>query len=177
MLYVIDDNYYRKLDAIGFTVEHDDGRGHRIEEADAVLIGLSRTCKTPISMYLSCNFGLKVANIPIIPQTEMKDQLLSRLAAVDSKRIVGLMIQANELVRIREERAALLAGGPEAAGQLAEYHDIRTVRDELRFCRQLFYEQGWESIDVTRRAIEEITSELLDVLELPGEVIREVPPS
>ena len=67
ILQIVDDRYYKKVDAIGFTVEHDDGMGKFINEADVILLGLSRTCKTPISVYLACNFGLKAANIPIIP--------------------------------------------------------------------------------------------------------------
>jgi hypothetical protein len=66
ILQIISDRYYKKIDAIGFTVEHDDGRGQLIEQADVVLLGLSRTCKTPVSMYLACNYGLKVANIPVV---------------------------------------------------------------------------------------------------------------
>jgi regulator of PEP synthase PpsR (kinase-PPPase family) len=66
ILHVVDHKYYKKVDAIGYTVEHDDGGGGMIEEADIILLGLSRTCKTPISMYLACNFGIKVANIPIV---------------------------------------------------------------------------------------------------------------
>jgi hypothetical protein len=173
LLQIIDDSYYRKLDAIGFTVQHDDGQGHRIHEAEVVLIGLSRTCKTPISMYLACNYGYRVANIPIVPDENLKSSLLKRVEAANPKRIMGLMIQANELVRIREERAEVLMGSKDSASQLSQYHDISLVRGELRFCRQLFAEQNWDHVDVTRRAIEEVSSEVLRELGLSTEKIRE----
>ncbi len=166
LLQIIDDNYYRKLDAIGYTVEHDDGRGHRIEEADIVLLGLSRTCKTPISMYLACNFGLKVVNIPIIAESVYRTQLLHRTGKANEQRIIGLMIEANELARVREERAALLMGSKEEKQAIMPYHDIVQVRTELRFCRMLFAEQQWEVVDVTRRAIEEVGAEILDRLKI-----------
>lgn len=173
LLQIVDDNYYRKLDAIGYTVEHDDGRGHRIEEADLVLVGLSRTCKTPISMYLACNFGLKIANIPVIADSTFRHQMLNRLRAVPAGRIIGLMIQANELVRIREERAGLLVGDPARKHDLIAYHDVTQIRNELRFCRQLYAENSWESIDVTRRAIEEVGAEILQTLKIPVDNLRE----
>ena len=166
LLHIIDDNYYRKLDAIGYTVEHDDGRGHRIEEAEIVLVGLSRTCKTPISMYLACNFGLKVVNIPIIAEEVYRDQLLKRTAKANAQRVVGLMIDANELARVREERAALLMGSKDEKQTILPYHDIVQVRTELRFCRMLYSAQNWEVVDVTRRAIEEVSAEILDRLKI-----------
>lgn len=166
LLHIIDDNYYRKLDAIGYTVEHDDGRGHRIEEAEIVLVGLSRTCKTPISMYLACNFGLKVVNIPIIAEDVYREQLLKRTAKANAQRVVGLMIEANELARVREERAALLMGSKDEKQAILPYHDIVQVRSELRFCRMLYSEQNWEVVDVTRRAIEEVSAEILDRLKI-----------
>ncbi len=166
LLHIIDDNYYRKLDAIGYTVEHDDGRGHRIEEAEIVLVGLSRTCKTPISMYLACNFGLKVVNMPIIAEEVYRDQLLKRTAKANAQRVVGLMIDANELARVREERAALLMGSKDEKQTILPYHDIVQVRSELRFCRMLYSAQNWEVVDVTRRAIEEVSAEILDRLKI-----------
>ncbi len=173
LLQIVDDNYYRKLDAIGYTVEHDDGRGHRIEEADAVLVGLSRTCKTPISMYLACNFGLKVVNIPIIPDEHFKRALIQRVSYARPQIVVGLMISGNELMRVREERAELLMGDDSKKGQILPYHDINQIRNELRFCRMMYSEQGWEMVDVTRRAIEEIAVEILGILKIRVETPRD----
>ena len=98
LLQVIDDRYFRKVDSIGYTVEHDDGRGPALEEADAVLVGPSRTCKTPLSMYLSCNHGLKVANVPIIRDSALIDNLAHRLSAVpQGRRALTVAAQAAAL--------------------------------------------------------------------------------
>jgi regulator of PEP synthase PpsR (kinase-PPPase family) len=161
ILQVIDDSYYKKIDAIGFTVEHDDGRGQHIDEAEIVLVGLSRTCKTPIAMYLACNFGIRLANIPVIANEVMKQRLLGRLASVPKQKIIGLLMQADVLARIREERSLYLTGRVGAQENIQEYYDARIIRQELVFCRQLFDQQGWQIVDVTRRAIEEVSLEVL----------------
>jgi len=166
LLQIIDDRYYRRIDAIGYTVEHDDGRGYRTEEAELVLVGLSRSCKTPISMYIACNFGMKVVNIPIVPNERMKEQLLRRLSVVDSKIIFGMLMQPDELARAREERAQLLFPDDHGKGELHEYHDVREIRNELRFVRKLYTDENWKTIDVTKRAIEEIAEEILRELKL-----------
>jgi len=165
ILQVIGDSYYKKVDAIGFTVEHDDGRGMMLNDAEIVLVGLSRTCKTPISMYLACNFGVKVANIPVIAHDQMKENLLCRLEPVTREKIVGLIMQPDVLAKVREERSLYLAGAVESKGELQDYYDVRIIREELAFCRQLFDEQRWQTIDVTRRAIEEVSIELLAKIE------------
>lgn len=162
LLQIIDDKYYRKVDAIGYTVEHDDGRGALIDEADVVLVGLSRTCKTPISMYLACNHGLKVANIPIWREETIESNLVSRLAKLKRHRIFGLMMQPEVLAHVREERLLFLARTTPQQTQLREYYDLTEIREDLKFCRQLFNRREWDTIDVTRRAIEEISLEILD---------------
>ena len=161
LLQIIDDNYYHKVDAIGYTVEHDDGRGYRLPEADLVLVGLSRTCKTPISMYITCNYGLKVANIPIIPDEMIIKQLIERLAVVDSQIIFGLFMQPEALSRVRQNRIDLLSNEKTEKEKLQSYHDPEEIREEVRLCRRLFNQHGWESIDITRRAIEEVSKEIV----------------
>ncbi len=164
LLHVIDDRYYKKVDAIGYTVEHDDGRGQLIEEADVVLLGLSRTCKTPISMYLACNHGLKVANIPVVRDAVITQNLLSHVEAVPSRRIIGLVMQPEVLAHVREERSHLLATDAKSQAELQEYHDIREIGQEFRFCRDLYAVRKLQTIDVTKRAIEEISLEILEKL-------------
>jgi regulator of PEP synthase PpsR (kinase-PPPase family) len=164
ILQIIDDKYYKKVDAIGYTAEHDDGRGQLIEEADVVLLGLSRTCKTPISMYLACNFGIQVANIPIVPDATMEKNLLAKLAPLKQDIIFGLMMQPEVLVRVREERSLLLTRTMASQSEMEKYCDLKEIRSELRFCRDLFRKRGWQTIDVTRRAVEEISLEILDKL-------------
>jgi [pyruvate, water dikinase]-phosphate phosphotransferase / [pyruvate, water dikinase] kinase len=175
LLQIIDDRYYRRIDAIGYTVEHDDGRGYRTEEAELVLVGLSRTCKTPISMYIACNFGMKVVNIPIVPNERMKEQLLRRLSVVDSKIIFGVLMQADELARAREERAQLMFPDDHGKNELHEYHDVREIRNELRFVRKLYADEHWKSIDVTKRAIEEVAEEILRMLKLTTFKFEDMP--
>jgi [pyruvate, water dikinase]-phosphate phosphotransferase / [pyruvate, water dikinase] kinase len=163
ILQIIDDRYYKKVDAIGYTVEHDDGRGPMIQDADVVLVGLSRTCKTPISMFLSCNFGLKVANIPIVPDPTMERNFLARLEPVPRERIYGLIMQPEALTQAREERAFFLARTSTFQDDLQRYYDLRVIREELKFCHRLYDRKEWRTIDVTRRAIEEVSQEILQL--------------
>jgi len=166
LLQIIDDQYYHKVDSIGYTVEHDDGRGPVPEEADAVLVGPSRTCKTPISMYLSCNHGLKVANVPIIRDNAMIENLMNRLSQMPSGRIVGLLMQPEILARVREHRVEMLAKQNRYQVRLQGYCDIREVAGEFRYCRDLYVGKGWYTVDVTRRGIEEVSQEILELLDL-----------
>jgi len=161
ILHVVDDKYYKKVDAIGYTVEHDDGGGPMIEEADIILLGLSRTCKTPISMYLACNFGIKVANIPIVHDDIITDNIMRKLAPLKHENIFGLMMHPEVLSQAREERSLFLTRAASGHDQLHKYYDLVEVRKEFRFCRELFTQKGWPIIDVTRRAIEEISLEIL----------------
>jgi regulator of PEP synthase PpsR (kinase-PPPase family) len=166
LLQIIDDRYYRKIDSIGFTVEHDDGRGPNIQDADAVLVGPSRSCKTPISMYLACNHGLRVANIPIIRNDMMTQTVLARLQTVKRRCIIGLLMQPEILTRVREHRVTMLAKQERFQAQIDTYCDIREVASEFRFCRDLYVSQSWPSVDVTKRGIEEIALEIVDLLDL-----------
>jgi len=160
LLHIVDDSYYAKVDAIGFTVEHDDGLGHKVNEADLVIVGPSRTCKTPISMYIACNHGLKVANIPVFPHEDSKRQILSKVNGIHPCRVFGVTMRPEVLSQIREERSELLGGN--AGKEIIEsYHNVVSVQDEIEFFNRLCVQQGWEIINVTRRAIEEISTEIL----------------
>ncbi|MCP4583112.1 MAG: kinase/pyrophosphorylase [candidate division Zixibacteria bacterium] len=163
-LQIVNDNYYRKIDAIDYAVRHDDGRGDEIERADVVLLGISRTCKTPISMYLACNFGLNMANIPLVPDPTWVERVLRRLLCVKTRKIVGLIMQPDTLASIRESRSKILVGGSEQLGELMDYYDIRKVTQEFRFSTQLFEAHKWQVVDVTRRAIEEISIEIMEYI-------------
>jgi len=164
ILHVIDDRYYRKVDAIGYTVEHDDGLGGSIKDADIVLLGPSRTCKTPISMYLACNHGMNVANIPVIRGVTDEKELSQRMAPLKPKCIFGLLMLPDILARVREERSQFLTGAVVPGTELKEYCDLRDIRSELSFFRELCDRRHWRTIDVTRRAIEEISLEILEKL-------------
>jgi regulator of PEP synthase PpsR (kinase-PPPase family) len=164
ILQVVDDKYYKKVDAIGYTVQHDDGGGSFIAEADIVLLGLSRTCKTPISMYLACNFGLKVANIPVVHDEVITRNMLAKLVPMKQDTIFGLMMHPEVLAEAREERSQFLARTDTDQDEVRKYYDLDEIRREYRFCRELFEKKGWPMIDVTRRAIEEISMEILEQL-------------
>ncbi len=172
LLQIVDDRYYSKVDAIGFTVEHDDGLGHQIEDADLVLVGLSRTCKTPISMYLACNHGLKVANIPVIADEISSQRLIDRLERLPDERVIGLVMNAEVLASIREERAGLLAGEDSGRKMIEQYHDVSLIKDEIRFFRRLCSSQNWDVVNVTRRAIEEVSAEIMAVAGLTFDEIE-----
>jgi regulator of PEP synthase PpsR (kinase-PPPase family) len=161
LLHVVDDRYYRRIDSIGYTVEHDDGRGQHLDQAELVLLGVSRTCKTPISMYISCNYGMKVANIPIIWDQEAAERLRLQLAKLPRHIIFGLTMTADVLSLVREERSYGIIGNSHGRSELEDYYDPRTIRYEVNFALEFFEENHIEVIDVTRRAIEEVSEEII----------------
>jgi regulator of PEP synthase PpsR (kinase-PPPase family) len=160
LLQVVDDGYYKKVDSIGFTVQHDDGRGRRLDQADVLLIGLSRTCKTPISMYLACNFGLKVANIPIVSDERILERVRSRIAVLPRDAVFALTLNPDVLAKVRQERRVLTERDDRMHEDLQRYCDIRAVREEVRMSYRFFAEAGVEVINVTWRAIEEVAREI-----------------
>jgi regulator of PEP synthase PpsR (kinase-PPPase family) len=144
--HALDAAYFARVDAIQFTVAHDDGIGsENWEEADIVLAGVSRTSKTPTSIYLA-NRGYKVANIPLVREAPPPPSLF----ALEHPLVVGLTTNPDRLVQIRRNRLLALNQAPET-----DYVDIEAVNAELAFARRLFADNDWPVIDVTRRSIEE----------------------
>ncbi|HYW16038.1 MAG TPA: pyruvate, water dikinase regulatory protein [Allosphingosinicella sp.] len=144
--HALDAAYFARVDAIQFTIAHDDGiNSDNWEEADIVLAGVSRTSKTPTSIYLA-NRGYKVANIPLVPEAPPPASLFS----LDHPLVVGLTTNPDRLVQIRRNRLLALNQAPET-----DYVDIEAVNAELAFARRLFADNDWPVIDVTRRSIEE----------------------
>ncbi len=164
-LHIVNDSYYKKIDAIGYAVDHDDGRGAALDKADVVLLGVSRTCKTPVSMYLACNHGMNVANIPIVLDSSWIDRVLGRIQSLDQHKIVGLLMQPDTLAIVREHRSRILVNSADQLGELMDYYDIRKVTKEYRFSEELFNTFKWKVIDVTRRAIEEISLDIISYLD------------
>lgn len=147
--------YFDRIDAMDFALNHDDGQSAwGLHDADVILVGVSRTSKTPTCIYLA-NRGVKAANIPYVPgcplPTEL-DQLTRPL-------IVGLTKDAERLVQIRRNRLRLLNQGDDT-----NYTDPEKVRDELMEARRLYTRKGWPVIDVTRRSIEETAAEVMMIL-------------
>jgi len=144
--HALDAAYFARVDAIQFTIAHDDGIGsENWEEADIVLAGVSRTSKTPTAIYLA-NRGYKVANIPLVPESPPPPNLFT----LQHPLVVGLTTNADRLIQIRRNRLLALNQAPET-----DYVDSDAVSAELAFARRIFADNGWPVIDVSRRSIEE----------------------
>ena len=152
----MDEEYFRRVKAIEFAIKCDDGRcPEELLNADVVIIGVSRTSKTPLCMYLA-HRGFMVANIPLVPEIEPPKQLFE----VPSEKVFGLMVQPEKLVNIRRERLRLL--GLDA--DVSTYAQWERVEEELSFARKVMRRIGCKMLDVTNRAIEETAQEILDYL-------------
>jgi regulator of PEP synthase PpsR (kinase-PPPase family) len=152
---IIDEDYYRRVEAMKYTLAHDDGAGTEdLEGADVVLVGVSRATKTPTCMYLASR-GVKAANVPMVPGVPLPDSLFK----AKSPLIVGLTVDATRLANVRTDRLKALNQSSSA------YGDIEAVREELREARRAFVRRGWPVIDVTRRSIEQVAAMVLKLLE------------
>jgi regulator of PEP synthase PpsR (kinase-PPPase family) len=154
--HVMDAAYFERVDAINYTMVHDDGAGHDDwEEADIVLAGVSRTSKTPTSIYLA-NRGYKTANIPIVPQSPPPASLFSLLRPL----VIGLTTAPERLVLIRRNRLLTLGQAPDT-----DYVDTARVEAEVAFARRLFADHDVPVIDVTRRSIEETAAAIINLVQ------------
>ncbi len=154
----LDDDYFRRITAMEFAVQYDDAKDPRgLFLADIVIIGVSRTSKTPLSMYLAYSKKLKVANIPLVPEVVVPPQLFQ----VPKERVVGLLIQKEKLLDIRKERLVQLG-----LDESAIYGDMKRIDDELNYARNIMEKIGCEIIDVTNKAVEETASIILDVMKV-----------
>lgn len=149
--------YFRRIDALNFTMMHDDGQhAENLEEADVVLVGVSRTSKTPTSIYLA-NRGIKTANVPLVPGVALPAQLETLARPL----VVGLYASAERIVQIRQNRLlGLNSPQPDSA-----YVDRQAVSEEIAVSKQLCTRHGWPSIDVTRRSIEETAAAVASLLQ------------
>ena len=163
--HALDAAYFARVDAIQFTIAHDDGLGvENWEEADIVLAGVSRTSKTPTSIYLA-NRGYKVANIPLVPESPPPAALFS----LNHPLVVGLTTNPERLIQIRRNRLLSLNQAPET-----DYVDREAVDSELAFARRIFADQAWPVIDVTRRSIEETAFAIVRLCNERIDMAREV---
>ncbi|AXF54702.1 pyruvate, water dikinase regulatory protein [Salicibibacter kimchii] len=146
LVYRLDEEYFRKVEAIEFAVKYDDGRDPRgILSADIVLIGVSRTSKTPLSQYLA-HKGLKVANVPIVPELEPPEELYR----ITSDKCIGLHIHPEKLHEIRSERLKSLGLKKEAT-----YASMERIENELAYSKKIMEKIGCNIIDVSNKAVEE----------------------
>jgi regulator of PEP synthase PpsR (kinase-PPPase family) len=152
---MMDAAYFARVEAIQYTIAHDDGvGGEDWEEADIVLAGVSRSSKTPTSIYLA-NRGYKVANIPLVVESPPPRSLFE----LRNPLVVGLTTSPDRLVQVRRNRLLSLNQAPETA-----YVDQEAVAAELAFARRIFSDQGWPVIDVTRRSIEETAAAIINLI-------------
>jgi [pyruvate, water dikinase]-phosphate phosphotransferase / [pyruvate, water dikinase] kinase len=152
--HAMDAAYFARVDAIQFTIAHDDGQGaDEWEEADMVLAGVSRSSKTPTSIYLA-NRGYKVANIPLVPESPPPPHLFE----LQRPLVVGLTTSPDRLIAIRRNRLLTLNQAPET-----DYVDPEVVAKEVAFARRLFADNDWPVIDVTRRSIEETAAAIINL--------------
>ncbi|MBC7519757.1 MAG: kinase/pyrophosphorylase [Sandarakinorhabdus sp.] len=154
--HIMDAAYFQRVDAINYTMVHDDGAGHDDwEEADIVLAGVSRTSKTPTSIYLA-NRGYKTANIPVVPQSPPPVSLYSLKRPI----VVGLTTAPDRLVSIRRNRLLTLGQAPDT-----DYVDTVQVESEVAYARRLFADHDIPVIDVTRRSIEETAAAIINLFQ------------
>jgi regulator of PEP synthase PpsR (kinase-PPPase family) len=154
--HVLDADYFRRIDAMNFTMAHDDGRlPDNLSDADIVLLGISRTSKTPTSLYLAQR-GYKTTNLPLVPQVSLPDQLLQPHTAF----VVCLIANVDRIADVRRNRAILMADR-----DLETYVDRDTISAEIAYTRKLAAQYGWPIIDVTRRSIEESATMILKLLQ------------
>ncbi|GGY46496.1 pyruvate, water dikinase regulatory protein [Parvularcula lutaonensis] len=158
MQHELDEDYFRRIGAIDFTLAHDDGQNTwNLEAADVVLVGVSRTSKTPTCMYLA-NKGIKAANVPLVPGVDPPPEL----EKLRKPLVVGLTANPDRLAAIRTSRLSNL--GSEDRAQ--SYTDGAAVRDEVTKAKRLFVKNGWPMIDVTKRSVEETAAKILTLLSI-----------
>jgi len=150
--------YFRGIDCIEYTINHDDGRDpDGLYHADIVIVGVSRTSKTPLSIFLSYQYSLRVANVPVILGVNLPKQLFN----LDSRKIVGLTISPKRLTEIRKARIKGIKYGSIASS----YADYDQILEELEYSHLIFASRAWTLIDVTEKSVEEVASEIMDLYE------------
>jgi regulator of PEP synthase PpsR (kinase-PPPase family) len=156
VLRTTDETYFKRIEAIEYTVKHDDGKVlNDLDKADIILVGISRTSKTPLSIFLS-HKGWKVANVPLVPGSPLPPELFK----VDQRRIVGLIIDMDSLQRIRKNR--LEKFGQDTGG---EYASMSQISKEIEYAENLYKQnRRWPVFNVTERALEETASEIVRVI-------------
>jgi regulator of PEP synthase PpsR (kinase-PPPase family) len=151
----LDAEYFSRIDAMSFALSHDDGQSsHSYDEADVILVGVSRTSKTPTCIYLA-NRGIKAANVPVVPGCPLPTELTQ----VRKPLIIGLTKDATQLVQVRRNRLNMLSHSEDT-----DYVDPEVVRQEVAMARRLCTQHGWPVIDVSRRSIEETAATIIQLL-------------
>ena len=156
--HVLDDDYYKRIEAIQFTMSHDDGKKlDDVIESDIILLGVSRTSKTPTSIYLA-NRGYKTINIPLVMDQKIPQHLKSK----DNKTcVIGLVADPERLADIRRNRVAIMRDN-----NIKDYTDLNYIKEEVDQSKKLFKKYNWPIIDVTRKSVEETAASILKIFEI-----------
>ena len=150
----IDDNYLKKVNAFEYAMQHDDGQKvSTMCEADIILVGVSRTSKTPTSIYLA-NRGLKVGNIPLVSNTPLPEEIFT----FNKPLIVGLIKDPRSLMHIRQTRLKVIG-----ENHATQYADINSIKLEIIQARKIFTKYAWPTIDVSRRSVEETSAAIIQI--------------
>ena len=156
--HVLDDDYYKRIDAIQFTMSHDDGRKTAdVDKADIVLLGVSRTSKTPTSIYLA-NRGYKTINIPLVLKQEIPQTLKDK---PKSSCVIGLYVEPQRLADIRRNRIAITN-----EKKISKYTDIKAIKQEVEDSKNMFKKYSWPIIDVTRKSVEETAAAIIKIYDI-----------
>ena len=156
--HIMNDEYYKKIDAIQFTMNHDDGNSIQdIEKSDIILIGVSRTSKTPTSIYLA-NKGYKVSNIPIVNKNSIPENVKKNKL---NKCIIGLIAEPERLAEIRKNRMTSLK---ETGNQ--KYTNLQRIQNEVESSKSTFTKFKWPTIDVSRKSVEETAASVIKIYEI-----------
>ena len=156
--HALDQEYYKRIEAVQFTMAHDDGKiVNDLDKSDVILVGISRTSKTPTSMYLA-NRGYKVSNIPIIPDKNLPDSLLQ----ISKKTfVVGLVCDSSRLLDVRRNRIQSMH-----EDRPSDYINEKEISNELENSKKLFKKYNWPIIDVTRKSVEETAASIIKTLDI-----------
>ena len=153
--HILDADYFGRIDALNFAMAHDDGRlPENLDDADIIVLGISRTSKTPTSIYLAQR-GYKTTNLPLVPDIPIPVALTKETTAF----VVGLVASVERIAEIRRNRVRLLSDR-----DLDEYVDRETIAAEIAYSRRICAKNGWPVIDVTRRSIEETAATIIKLL-------------
>jgi regulator of PEP synthase PpsR (kinase-PPPase family) len=151
----VDQRYLLRIEALNYTIQHDDGQSlDTLDEAEIILVGASRTSKTPTCVYLAIR-GLRAANVPLVPGIPLPDSLLRATSPL----IVGLWASPERLIQVRRNRLSTMGEKRDT-----DYVEVDSVRAEIAATRKLFEQHDWPSIDVSRRSIEETAAAIINLL-------------
>jgi len=155
--HVLDEDYYKRIEAIQFTMNHDDGNNtENILESDIILIGVSRTSKTPTSIYLA-NKGLKTSNIPLVNDMSIPNDIMKSKTLC----VIGLTTEAERLYDIRRNRLNSLK-----ENEASDYTNLEKIRLEVEQSKRIFKKNKWPTIDVTRKSVEETAASIIKIFEI-----------